>query len=329
MIELNLIAKNAKQQQVLDYLQENVSEVLAEKINKGVHVTVDGKELISVKDLSLFWDYAGEELKKTIPKQEQKGCVIVSTTNEDVFGMAIHYFEEDSILGKLFNLDGTEYKTEAQKTGTTTSVKTTPKKKNAPSDGQISIFDFNIEDNEQNEAATTTEEVDDIEDDQDEDEEQDDIENHEAVKEQVQHVTDNYSKVNPFYKKYCELKSEFIDSILFFRLGDFYELFGEDAVTAANILDLTLTSKDVGLPNRVALAGVPYHAIDTYVQKLSKKYNVIVYDNDNEKYLVMNGRHIDLVTGVVTNLGEATPEEETNPHIRYLQTLIDDLKVDL
>ena len=335
MTELNLVANDAAQKRVLEYLQENASETLAEKINKGVHVTVDGKELISVKELSGFMRFAVDEARKLCEKGATSACVEDTT----VFGWAIHYFEEDSIQGKLFNLDGTEYKKEIPKTiPKTTITKTTITAKPEPKDRQVSIFDFTDldtskqaeEQDETNQEDTVTEQVDDVVTKQDEDEEQDDIEELETAKEQVQQVADNYANAKPFYKKYYELKREFMDSIIFFRLGDFYEIFGDDAITAANILGITLTTRDVGLPNRISIAGVPYHALETYVKKLSTQHNVLVYDNDDEKYLVMNGRQIDLVTGVVINLGEkqdTTPMEEQNPHIRYLQTLIDDLKV--
>ena len=336
MTELNLVANDAAQKRVLEYLQENASETLAEKINKGVHVTIDGKELINVKDLSGFMRFAVDEARKLCEKGATSACV----EDDKVFGWAIHYFEEDSIQGKLFTLDGMEYKKERPKTTPKTTItKTTVTAKPEPKDRQISIFDFTdldtnkqAEEDESEQEDTVTEQIDDVITKQDEDEEQDDVEELETAKEQVQQVADSYSNAKPFYKKYYEIKREFMDSIIFFRLGDFYEIFGDDAITAANILGLTLTTRDVGLPNRVSIAGVPYHALDTYVKKLSERHNVLVYDNDDEKYLVMNGRKIDLVTGEVITLNKETntkPMEETNPHIRYLQTLIDDLKVDL
>ena len=139
MIELNLTAKDKQQQLVLDYLQENVSETLAEKINKGVHVTVDGKDLINTKDLTLFMAYAAEEARKLCEKGAKSACVEDAT----VFGWAIYYFEEDSIIGKLFTLDGKEYKKEPPKTTTTTASKTVAAKPE-PKDKQVSIFDFNL-----------------------------------------------------------------------------------------------------------------------------------------------------------------------------------------
>jgi DNA mismatch repair protein MutS len=74
----------------------------------------------------------------------------------------------------------------------------------------------------------------------------------------------------PLMRQYWELKSKVPDSLLFFRMGDFYELFGDDAVTAANLLEITLTSRDKNRPNPMPMAGVPHHSVQAYIQKLLK-----------------------------------------------------------
>ena len=71
-------------------------------------------------------------------------------------------------------------------------------------------------------------------------------------------------------KQYWELKSQVGDALLFFRMGDFYELFGPDAVTASEILEITLTSRDKNKPNPLPMAGVPHHSVQGYIQKLLK-----------------------------------------------------------
>ena len=77
--------------------------------------------------------------------------------------------------------------------------------------------------------------------------------------------------------KYLETKKEYPDCILFYRLGDFYELFFDDAVTGARELEITLTGKDCGLEERAPMCGVPYHAVDSYLNKLvSKGYKVAI-----------------------------------------------------
>ena len=76
------------------------------------------------------------------------------------------------------------------------------------------------------------------------------------------------AKVTPMMQRYLEVKAETPGTILFFRMGDFYELFYEDAEIAARVLGLTLTSRDKGSANPVPMAGFPYHALQGYLHKL-------------------------------------------------------------
>lgn len=77
--------------------------------------------------------------------------------------------------------------------------------------------------------------------------------------------------LSPMMQYYFSLKEKYKDSILFFRLGDFYEMFFDDAKTASELLDLTLTGRDCGLETRAPMCGVPYHAVDGYISKLVSK----------------------------------------------------------
>ncbi len=67
---------------------------------------------------------------------------------------------------------------------------------------------------------------------------------------------------------YFSIKEKYPDCLIFYRLGDFYEMFFDDAVKASAILDLTLTGRDCGLEKRAPMCGVPYHAVDSYITKL-------------------------------------------------------------
>ncbi|MGN0771723.1 MAG: DNA mismatch repair protein MutS [Christensenellales bacterium] len=83
--------------------------------------------------------------------------------------------------------------------------------------------------------------------------------------------------LSPMMKFYLSLKEKYNDCLLFFRLGDFYEMFFEDAETASRELDLTLTGRDCGLEQRAPMCGVPYHAVDAYISKLiDKGYKVAI-----------------------------------------------------
>lgn len=84
-------------------------------------------------------------------------------------------------------------------------------------------------------------------------------------------------KISPMMKQYLEIKDKYEDSIIFFRLGDFYEMFFEDAVIASRELELTLTGKNAGLDERVPMCGVPHHAYSGYLDKLiDKGYKVAI-----------------------------------------------------
>ena len=85
------------------------------------------------------------------------------------------------------------------------------------------------------------------------------------------------SKLTPVMQQYVDMKSENPDALLMFRLGDFYELFFEDGEICSRELELTLTGKNAGLDERVPMCGVPYHAVDIYIDKLIKKgYKVAI-----------------------------------------------------
>ena len=124
MAQLNLNATNDSTKRIKEYLEKSVSDVLADKINNGVQVEKDGQTLINKKTLDGFMKYATEEARKIAEKGSNYACVDDAT----VFGWAIHYFEEDSIEEKLYNLDGTEYVKPIPKAKATTPKKVEKKK---------------------------------------------------------------------------------------------------------------------------------------------------------------------------------------------------------
>ena len=135
-MKLNLEAKTKAQQLVKEYLENNVSPALAEKISGGVKVIKDGKTLINKKTLDGFMKYATEEARKLAEKGANSACV----EDKVVFGWAIHYFEEDSIEGTLYSEDGTEYKKQSSVTAKAPKVNNSPAKP-APKP-QLSMFDM-------------------------------------------------------------------------------------------------------------------------------------------------------------------------------------------
>ena len=75
-------------------------------------------------------------------------------------------------------------------------------------------------------------------------------------------------EISPMMQEYLKTKEEYKDCILFYRLGDFYEMFFDDALMASKELELTLTGKNCGLEERAPMCGVPFHAVDTYISRL-------------------------------------------------------------
>ena len=85
------------------------------------------------------------------------------------------------------------------------------------------------------------------------------------------------AELSPMMQQYMNIKNQYKDAILFFRLGDFYEMFFDDALTASRELEITLTGKECGLEERAPMCGIPFHAVDTYVSKLIEKgYKVAI-----------------------------------------------------
>ena len=160
MITLNLTATTTEEKVLKEYLEQNVSEILADKINNGVSVEKDGKQLISRKTLTGFIKFATEEAKK----QAENGATSACVHSDVVFGWAIHYFEEDSIFGTLYNEDGTEYKAHkpapkaVSKKTTNDSVSISTPKNQEPA-GQLTMFD--LMDESMNEETPTDEVIDD------------------------------------------------------------------------------------------------------------------------------------------------------------------------
>lgn len=115
--------------------------------------------------------------------------------------------------------------------------------------------------------------------------------------------------LSPMMQQYMETKKEYSDCILFYRLGDFYEMFFDDAKTGARELELTLTGKDCGLEERAPMCGIPYHAVDSYLYKLvSKGYKVAIAEQmEDPKFAkgIVKREVIRVVTpGTMTNANE-------------------------
>ncbi len=125
-------------------------------------------------------------------------------------------------------------------------------------------------------------------------------------------------KLSPMMAKYLETKEGYRDCILFYRLGDFYEMFFEDAETVSKELELTLTGKSCGLEERAPMCGVPYHAVDQYLGRLVEKgYKVAICEQVEDPKLAKGlvKREVTRIVTPGTNLSEQALDESRNHYL--------------
>ena len=338
MTKLNLAAKGDDQIAVLNYLQQNATDVLADKINNGVQIVKDGVTLINKKTLDGFFRYATEEARKLVAKDARCACVL----DRVVFGWAIHYFEEDEIEGILYNLDGTEYKTVkpmATPTVTTKPVITKPKK----NEGQLSIFDMTLSDNEPDD---TDEDVCDGTGDSDEvqviceptnqptaqqvsihtithndmsdatpSQSVTSTQSAVAIHEQhTQPITSQFANTDDkamFYYKYEIMQRQYPNNILLYRVGDFYEALDKGAELLARTIGLTLTGLSCGEAGRHPMCGIPYHALDVYADKIKQHFAITIMDSDSTMRIVEKNE-LSVVDAVQQNAQRLAELDEDN-----------------
>lgn len=118
------------------------------------------------------------------------------------------------------------------------------------------------------------------------------------------------NKLTPMMKKYFLIKDNYPDCLLFFRLGDFYEMFFDDAVTASRVLDLTLTGRDCGMSERAPMCGVPYHAVDNYIRKLIENgYRVAICEQLSDPATTAKGELVERDVVRVVSSGTVMEED--------------------
>ena len=130
--------------------------------------------------------------------------------------------------------------------------------------------------------------------------------------------TVDITKVSPMMQHYIATKKEYSDCILFYRLGDFYEIFFDDALVASKELELTLTGKACGLEERAPMCGVPFHAVDSYLNKLvSRGYKVAICEQMEDPKLAKGivKREVTRIVTPGTNLNMQSLEETKNNYL--------------
>lgn len=138
--------------------------------------------------------------------------------------------------------------------------------------------------------------------------------------------TNMASKMTPMMQQYLQTKKEYPDCILFYRLGDFYEMFFDDAITASKELEITLTGKNCGLEERAPMCGVPYHAVDSYLNRLvSKGYKVAICEQMEDPKLAKGIVKRDVIRIVTpgTNLDMQALDETKNNYIMSIVYIAD------
>ena len=369
MCNIALETKNQQQEKLKAYLEQNASETLADKINNGVKIVKDGKTLLNKKTLDGFMDFALEEARK----QAEKGARGAMVEDEVVYGWLIHYFEEETIEGILYNEDGTEYKPTVKKKETKQNVvtpATPPKKVETKKDnGVISMFDGmediflpkeNDTDNEveidlepvieeepifeepiiEKKVETPKNPLDELKSNillfpsgdylylgfdngiiyagaatntgilrQYEFEYEFDVSVDANVQDIYDYVLEKHPeyaiehkekpKYSPLYERYLEAQNKHPDLVVILRVGDFYEIFGKDAISVGNKLELTITSRDKGDGTRIEMIGYPYHVSDVYLNKITQDFSVVVIEADGTETVIKNGLTVDVKTGEV------------------------------
>ena len=126
------------------------------------------------------------------------------------------------------------------------------------------------------------------------------------------------TKVSPMMKQYIDVKNNNLDTVIFFRVGDFYEMFFEDAINVSRDLELTLTGKSCGLEERVPMCGVPFHAAEIYINKLLEKgYKVAICEQveDPKTTKTLVKRDIIQVVSSGTQMNSDMLDEKSNNYI--------------
>ena len=124
------------------------------------------------------------------------------------------------------------------------------------------------------------------------------------------------ARITPMMEQYKRIRAQYPDCIMLFRMGDFYEMFGEDAVLGSQLLDIALTSRNRGKPDEIPLCGIPYHALDVYMKKLIKKgYKVAICEQVEDPKLATGVVKRDVVRvvtpGTVVEAGLLSDKESS------------------
>ena len=138
--------------------------------------------------------------------------------------------------------------------------------------------------------------------------------------------------ISPLWTRYQGYRDEHPEAVIVMRVGDFYEIFGESAENASKPLELTVVSRDFGLPERVPMIGFPYHRADAYIEKLRAFTDVVVKSETEKqllpKYQPIEGFEVDTTTGEIIE-SEQAPDPYAETELMYKLYMLLDQKVEI
>ena len=314
--------ENLEEHIIAIHLKNVIPETVAHKLMNGVHIEQDGKQLINKKSIKLFLQYLCEKMYNAAKNNKNKTQNVKAVAKEGtaILDEAIKYFNDDKIIGELYDESGKLYKkapelskeiAQATKTMAVAQQKREPEKPQ-----QFTLFSLLEETKAQQPITVETpkpeppkqetlipfsnepdDEEDDSEEEIDECMETDDEETlcsfdvDRETGEILSPIPAEHSvpvqRCSPLYQKYLSFQGQYPQDVIAYRLGDFFEIFGDNAIKVSNRLELILTGRDFGLTERIPMVGFPYHASDTYFRKIAEFSSLIVVEDDTATPFVL------------------------------------------
>ena len=346
-MKLNLQTQSKEQEILLAYLEQNASAALAEKINNGIPANKNDTQLVMKKDLTGFMKYATEEARKAAPKGAPSACI----EDKTVFGWLMHYFEEDSIEGRYFNLDGTPYtppKKEKKKPAAAAAPQVYSKPKQ---EAELTLFDM---------LAAATEQEKPIVESQPEPVESNFIDSFEEYKDlplmafsseldptedEIQTAMKEYSQMETpvvdldepqeppllgHYEKWIDVQQQYPQALVLIIVDTDMEVYGDHAEQLSELLMLKLSTRDFGPYGCMPRVRFPYTDFERYFYQINDRYEMaliasldccaIHYPKEAEKVWAAEKAYADEITQ------EPNPAIDTAAFVK-LQQLIGDILI--
>ena len=278
-MKLNLQTQNKEQEILLAYLEQNASEALVAKINAGIPVSKNGVQLVMKKGLTGFMKYATEEARKAAPKGATSACI----EDKTVFSWLMHYFEEDSIEGRYFNLDGTLYTPPKKETNKAAPAK--PKDNPKPQlkqETELTLFDMLAAATEQEKAITEST--------------SESVVTDAAVVDLKPETPVASPCIDPFerseelpvvdieeppappllahYEKWLAVQQQYPQALVLIIVDTDMEVYGEHARQLSDLFMLKLSNRDFGPYGCMPNVRFPYTDFEQYFDRMNSRYEM-------------------------------------------------------